>query len=239
MATILKFSAFIIASVVVTESLFIRRDVYDGEMDCYMSKHLTCVLPNLAQYDASLETLEMTSDFLSNSTRLEELAAACQVTVECLENVTATPECQGSSEPDTLDTEIELVATYLAVPEHIDILVNLSSSVCFTDHSFIEQLEYSFGAQCIGNFFQQMHAQNDVCEELVGLKDCVADIAASMCGPAAGNFVQSLWDFAIESDVGSYLLFQLPVPDSTVEECFLQAQIVRRYATAIFERMRR
>ncbi|GFR90270.1 hypothetical protein ElyMa_002563600 [Elysia marginata] len=242
-----KLVALLAAFVAVTGGSIRRQASEDGFLDfissdnseeCWEKKHDNCVAPNLDHFQTQIFDLQRASYFLQNRSNVVQWAAATQTAKACIEDEMSKPYCQGLSEEQVFDMEVDIYVGYLATPGNIDILVSLSNSGCFDDPDRILNIEHGSSTCLINLYMSEEDPDADLCQAVDDTRTCIINLSSSWCGTEAGNFIGSVWDYLVHSDAGRIIIEDTPiVPAYLVEGCYQQASTVKRFTRALMKRM--
>ncbi|RUS78345.1 hypothetical protein EGW08_013896 [Elysia chlorotica] len=198
----------LLAVIDASTSSVIKRDFDEGQEEennsskCMDKKSENCVKPNLEQYDSVFSNIQTAGEFISIRSNLERWSSSFQEAKICMQREMAEPYCSGVTEKQTFDIEVEFYSGYLASPENVDILVNLSTSDCFNNSSLLESAEQEFYS-CMPLLYGVSYDQEaDLCQAVDNTRECIVYSGSHWCGSVAGDFVGSVWDYLVHTESG-------------------------------------
>ena len=202
--------------------------------ECYNNKHENCIAPNLDQYEPFFESPQMAAMFINDRSNLEELANATQAAKICIEEEYKKPHCEGQN----IDNEVAFVADYLASSDNLDVLVNVSSSACLSNPLLAQYASQGLYT-CVTELYSDLQSpEDDPCEAVEALKECLILESAAWCGPEAGVFVASMWDHFVHTDAGQSILMEnSPLPSTVISGCYQKASAVKRFTRALLKKI--
>ena len=234
----------LITVITASTSSWIRRDdtlehgVETNSAECMDKKYDNCEKPNLQQYDYAFSSVQAGGEFVSNRTNLERWKASFQAAKTCIQKEMTESYCLGVTEKQTFDIEVEFYSGYLAQPENIDILVNLSTSECFDYPELLVQAESEFFT-CITHMYGIAYDQDaDLCQAVDDARECIVGISILWCGSEAGDFVESVWNYLVHTESGRTIIEDTPLPAYAVEGCYREVGVVKRFSRALLEKIK-
>ncbi|GFO04760.1 hypothetical protein PoB_003126500 [Plakobranchus ocellatus] len=221
--------------VVVSEDFLSR---FRREMHPQQNPHYACRSSLEQCYEQSLssyeiEEFEMLQPMLANRTLMTQLGLDLQVLADCMEDVAATAQCQSIQKSIAEEIAvINFIAGYMNSSESIDKIVAASSSVCITEEEKIDQVFYALMG-CAAFMERAIRLEADICVSFSQLWQCATTHVSQICGQTAGDFIDSVREYALSPDnVDHYLQYLSTWSGLDLTSCSNQLILARRYVRA-------
>ncbi|GFR85366.1 hypothetical protein ElyMa_000694200 [Elysia marginata] len=218
----LKVAAFLAVCIAVAQCTDAESGPTEAPLSqCTVNKLNKCLEPNIVPYYDAFATWESTGNFISNLTRIENLAAAFETTQTCVENENTETECQGDNADVAVDNEVNFAADFLAVPQNRDLMAAASNSYCLYYDVLIGYVTGDFNDYCVGGLYQALYdPETDLCEAVNTMRSCLLDVTRYYCGNEAAAFVASAYDYGVRTPYGRNWIDNSNLPAFVVNGCY-------------------
>ncbi|RUS69366.1 hypothetical protein EGW08_022874 [Elysia chlorotica] len=188
--------------------------------ECHENRHELCLVQNLDQYASTLGSrdADVRNSFMSDRSNLENVAESLLSAKTCLQNQSSQVYCQNVTDKHdkNLDDQITLMADFMASPEHIDLLVAVTSSTCATSQQTLRSAKHD-ATDCLIDLYQK----DMTCATLNTCRVCITNVFSQKCGPEAAALVSAIWDYAAQSQIGRNTVeYSIEIPASLVDKCY-------------------
>ena len=154
-----------------------------------------CAESNLGKYMMTKPEDELAhlQQVLANRTLLGDIASDVENTADCLDNVVSLSTCGFFLE---WSGPVRFVSDLINSPGFIDKMAALSVSPCLADESLVRELEGKVKV-CSVTLLHALQGRSDMCASVSQFLQCVEHEGTQVCGPASGELVNSIKEFAL------------------------------------------